>query len=304
MACPRAGCGLTWLSPRPLSKEIGKLYLSYYTHYDTPPPRATLPRRIVEELRKAYLQERYGYISKRSRVWRRLLVLGLYLYPGGRAEADFSVMYLPASLRGQLLDVGCGSGLFLQRMRKLGWDVEGIDPDASAIENARKKGLKVRLGRLETSRYAPESFDVVTMSHVIEHVEDPHRLLKECHRILKPSGLLILITPNVKSWGHIMFRDSWRGLDVPRHLFVFTVSSLGHLSQSAGFRKVEVATTIRGAAWMLFTSRHAKRAGRVAWEDVPSVGVRLWGEAMQLIEWGLLKVKQDMGEEILLIAQK
>jgi 2-polyprenyl-3-methyl-5-hydroxy-6-metoxy-1,4-benzoquinol methylase len=304
MACPRATCGLTWLSPRPLREEIGKLYLSYYTHHDAPPLPATLPRRIVNELRKAYLEEKYGYMGNRASEWRRLLAALLYLYPGGRAEADFSVMYLPASSRGRLLDVGCGSGLFLQRMRNLGWDVEGIDPDSSAVENARRKGLKVALGRLEKSRYSPESFDVITMSHVIEHVEDPHQLLEECHRVLNQSGLLILITPNVESWGHRLFGYSWRGLDVPRHLFIFTVSSLRHLTESAGFRKVKVATTIRGAAWMLFTSRRAKQVGRVAWGEPPSMGVRLWGEAMQLIEWGLLKLRRDIGEEILLIAQK
>jgi 2-polyprenyl-3-methyl-5-hydroxy-6-metoxy-1,4-benzoquinol methylase len=283
---------------------MGKLYLSYYTHQDAPPRRATLLRRIVDELRKVYLEERYGYIGKRATAWRRMLALLLYLYPGGRAEADVSVMYLPASSRGRLLDVGCGSGLFLQRMRKLGWDVEGIDPDASAVENARRKGLKVGLGRLKNYQYPPESFDVLTMSHVIEHVEDPHQHLKECHRILNPSGLLILTTPNVESWGHRLFRDSWRGLDIPRHLFIFTLSSLRQLTQSAGFRKIEAATTIRGAAWMFFTSRRAKQDGRVPWGEPPSVGVRLWGEAMQLTEWGLLKLRQDIGEEILLIAQK
>jgi 2-polyprenyl-3-methyl-5-hydroxy-6-metoxy-1,4-benzoquinol methylase len=303
MVCSDPNCGLMWLSPRPLEQDIGKLYLSYYTHRDTP-LHSSLRRRLFALLGNAYLAQKYGYRGDHRRAWQRVLGLALYLHPGGRANADFSVMHLPAALRGRLLDVGCGSGMLLERMRALGWEVEGADVDASAVENARRKGLNVHLGDLEGCRFPDASFQVVTMSHVIEHVKDPQRLLRECHRVLKPSGRLVLITPNAQSWGHRIFRDRWRGLEVPRHLFVFTVSALRYFAESANFRTVDVSTTIRAAAWIFFASKCLRRNGRFESGEQPSVSMALWAEAMRLVEWAMLKARSNVGEEILLIAQK
>jgi 2-polyprenyl-3-methyl-5-hydroxy-6-metoxy-1,4-benzoquinol methylase len=303
MACSGPNCGSMWLSPRPLEEDLSKLYLSYYTHQDTLLHRS-LPRRALTSLEDAYLAQKYGYRGDHDRPWQRVLALGLCLYPGGTAGADFSVMYLHATLRGRLLDVGSGSGALLDRMRALGWEVEGVDVDASAVENARRKGLNVHLGDLEGCKFPDGSFDVVTLSHVIEHVEDPQRLLRECHRILKPSGRLVLVTPNAQSWGHRVFRDRWRGLEVPRHLFVFTVSTLRYFAESANFRTVNASTTIRGAAWIFFASRCLRRRGRFESGQRPPLFVRLWAEAMQLAEWTMLKAGLNVGEEIRLIAHK
>jgi 2-polyprenyl-3-methyl-5-hydroxy-6-metoxy-1,4-benzoquinol methylase len=291
------------LSPRPLEEDIGKLYLSYYTHQDAL-LRPSLPRRFLTSLEGAYLAQKYGYQSGHDGAWQRILALALYLYPGGRADADFSVMHLPAALRGRLLDVGCGSGVLLERMRGLGWEVEGVDVDASAVENARRKGLNVQLGDLEGSQFPDGSFDVVTMSHVIEHVEDPPRLVRECYRILKPSGRLIVLTPNAESWGHRLFGRRWVALDPPRHLFIFSVSSLRNLTKRAGFTTVNALTTIRAAAWIFFVSRCLRRRGSFEWGQRPPVLVRLWVEAMRVVEWMLLKARLNVGEEILVIAQK
>jgi ubiquinone/menaquinone biosynthesis C-methylase UbiE len=202
------------------------------------------------------------------------------------------------------LDVGCGSGIQLERMQALGWEVEGVDVDAAAVENARRKGLKIHLGDLEGCKFPDDSFDAVTMSHLIEHVEDPQRLLRECHRILKPSGRLVLVTPNAQSWGHRIFRDRWRGLEVPRHIFVFTVSTLRHLAGSADFRTVDASTTIRGAAWMFFASRCLRQRGQFASGQRPAISVWLWAEAMRFVEWAMLRAGLNVGEEILLIAHK
>jgi 2-polyprenyl-3-methyl-5-hydroxy-6-metoxy-1,4-benzoquinol methylase len=303
MACSGPNCGLMWLSPRPLEQDIGKLYLSYYTHQDTL-LHPSLRRRILGSLEDAYLAEKYGYKGGRNGAWQRILALALCLHPGKRADADFSVMHLPATLRGRLLDVGCGSGVQLERMRALGWEVEGVDVDAAAVQNARRKGLNIHLGDLEDCRFPDGSFDVVTMSHLIEHVGNPQRLLRECHRILKPSGRLVLVTPNAQSWGHRIFRDRWRGLEVPRHLFVFTVSTLRHLAESANFRTVNASTTIRGAAWMFFASKCLRQRGTFESGQRPAVWVWLWAEAMRLLEWAMLKARWNVGEEILLIAHK
>jgi 2-polyprenyl-3-methyl-5-hydroxy-6-metoxy-1,4-benzoquinol methylase len=303
MACSGPNCGSMWLSPRPLEEDIAKLYLSYYTHQDIPVP-PSLPRRVLTSLEDAYRAQKYGYQGDHNGAWQRVLALALHLHPGKKAEADFSVMHLPAALRGRLLDVGCGSGVLLESMRALGWEVQGIDVDASAVENARRKGLDVYLGGLEECQFPDGSFDVVTMSHVIEHVDDPRRLIRECHRILKQSGRLIVLTPNSESLGHRLFGHGWVGLDPPRHLFIFSVSSLRNVTEPAGFTTVSALTTIRAAAWMFFVSRCIRRRGRFQWGQRPTAWVRLWAEAMQLVEWTMLKARLNVGEEILLIAQK
>ena len=135
----------------------------------------------------------------------------------------------------QLLDVGCGSGYRLRRMAEAGWKVEGIDFDQQAVKMARSKGFEVRCGSLVEASYPADTFDVVSMYHVIEHVDNPLNVLRECIRILRPGGRLVLATPNIQSWGHKRFGVAWRGLEPPRHLHLFSSAALNALLASAGF---------------------------------------------------------------------
>jgi 2-polyprenyl-3-methyl-5-hydroxy-6-metoxy-1,4-benzoquinol methylase len=102
--------------------------------------------------------------------------------------------------RGRLLDVGCGEGTFLQLAQKNGWQVSGTEVSLYAAGYTSNL-LKVDIfcGELPDSRYLENSFDVVTMWHVLEHVMDPHCYLTEIHRILKPNGLLLLAVPNLNN---------------------------------------------------------------------------------------------------------
>lgn len=100
-------------------------------------------------------------------------------------------------------------------------EVEGAEPDPEAARIAREqRGLNVRVGTLEPSNLAPESYDAITMSHVIEHGHDPVATLKRCHESLRPGGSLIVVTPNVSSLGHRHFRRCYFHLDPPRRLFL------------------------------------------------------------------------------------
>ncbi len=95
-----------------------------------------------------------------------------------------------------------------------------IDQDAVTI--ARSLGLEVRCGSLEEQGYPAESFDAVTLCHVVEHLSDPRATIDECFRILKPSGRLVVATPNSDSLSRRLFGKDWRGLEPPRHLMVFS----------------------------------------------------------------------------------
>ena len=134
-------------------------------------------------------------------------------------------------------------------MRDLGWVVEGVDFDKKAVEAARERGLTIRNGSLESHHYPTASFDAVTLNHVVEHLPDALVTLSECHRILKPSGILVLYTPNSASLGHAVFRSYWRGLEPPRHLQIYGPLSLGALLRQAGFEDPRITTANSAFYW-------------------------------------------------------
>ena len=123
-------------------------------------------------------------------------------------------------------------------LRDMGWTVEGIDPSDEAARHARElNGLDVRVGSAESilPELAGESFDLVTLWHVLEHVYDPVGVLTQIRRLLKPGGLLMLEVPNFASACSVMFRWSWAPLESPRHLFQFTPGTLTVLLTKIGF---------------------------------------------------------------------
>lgn len=236
--CPDPECGLFWLDPMPRPEEIGKAYARYYTHAAGENGGAGVAKRAWRTLKAAYLTGRFGYNGGVTRLGTRALAGLMYLLPLRRREVDASVRYLAHQPGGRLLDVGCGSGDWLAQMRRLGWNAEGLDFDPAAVEVARTRNLTVRLGPLEQQDYPPETFDAVTLHHVIEHVPDPVATLRACHRILRAGGRLVVATPNARSLSHRVFRGDWRGLEPPRHLHVFTPESLRRALQHAGFRRM------------------------------------------------------------------
>jgi len=239
--CPDGKCGLVWLDPMPLEQDIGKAYANYYTHaLRSIGGSASLREKIHGLMRRGYWANKYNYpITRESFIVRSFGKL-MYLFPIHRCEADAEVRFLNAVQQGRLLDVGCGAGEWLLKMRERGWSVEGCDFDRHAVEVARQSGLKVECGPLEKQNYPANSFDAVTLNHVIEHIPDPHHILAECFRILKPGGKLVLFTPNNASLGRRIFKESWRGLEPPRHLHLFSMQSMHGILAAAGFQKASV----------------------------------------------------------------
>jgi SAM-dependent methyltransferase len=297
-------CETAFLDPRPTLEDLGKAYATYYTHSAPIQPKGNSPvHRFYRAIKEGYLGWRWGY-NDGLRAWQKTLAPLLYLHPGRRTQLDSMVMYLSAMPGARLLDVGCGSGDLIERLGNLGWQTEGIDFDALAVQSARKRGLRVRLGTLEDQSYSGASFDVVTMNHVIEHVHDPGALLRECHRILKPSGRLVVVTPNIRSLGHGHFKADYISLDPPRHLQIFTPEALRRLGERAGFQRPSVSTTMQGADWVYVGSASIRRMGVCAVEDPAPSTAKLWGRVMQHLEWATLRVKPDVGEELVTVLEK
>ena len=122
-------------------------------------------------------------------------------------------MALAGRAPGKLLDVGCGNGEFLAMMQQAGWDVSGVEPDPTAAQvSSERLNITVPTVDLEGASFPSKSFDAITLSHVLEHVYDPIGVLRECRRILKPAGHVVIVTPNIGSLGHARFGGNWRGL--------------------------------------------------------------------------------------------
>ncbi|MBC7260975.1 MAG: class I SAM-dependent methyltransferase, partial [Chloroflexi bacterium] len=281
MECRR--CQLVWLDPRPISEDVGKLYCQYFTHQVVEAPRGALSD-LKKSVKESVLRCSFGYpIDGSHTIMEKVLsrIGPLREIVGG------SVMWLRGEDRGRLLDVGCGNGMFLERMRQLGWEVAGVEPDAAAVAVAREKmGLDVFQGSLEDAKFPDEHFDAITMNHVIEHVPDPIGTLKECCRVLKPGGKLVVVTPNIGSMGYQVFGEHWRGLEVPRHLHIFSPQSLRAAAERAGLLVQEVRTTARSARWMHAASAIIRRDGSLPHGSPARAGVRmrLQGLAFQAIE--------------------
>ncbi|HLK58731.1 MAG TPA: class I SAM-dependent methyltransferase [Chthonomonadaceae bacterium] len=231
-------CGSGYLDPRPTAATIGLAYTQYYTH--TPviteiggERRPSWKQRLKGLLSDGYLNARYGYRVKPA--W-PLGALLLPLLPELQTKQDHGIRHLRCPMgEGRLLDVGCGNGAFLQHVRRYGWQAEGLDFDASAVAAAKAIGVPVREGALEEGLFPADAFDAVTLSHIIEHVYDPIKTLRICYQILKPGGMLWMVTPNMAAAGHTLFGKFWRGLEPPRHLVLFTAASLRQAMEQTGF---------------------------------------------------------------------
>jgi 2-polyprenyl-3-methyl-5-hydroxy-6-metoxy-1,4-benzoquinol methylase len=298
------GCRLAWLDPRPLAGEVSKLYREYYTHSQ----EGTNPhwvRDLKQFLKKATLRVWLGYSDSEPDLLQWLVGAALGMVPAVRDIVELSVMCLPGSSRGRLLDVGCGSGLFLSAMRQLGWEVWGLEPDPAAAEVVRRRGFPVVQAAVEEAELPAEGFDAVTMNHVIEHVIDPVAALVRCAQATRPGGSVVLTTPNWDSLLHQRFKASWRGLEPPRHLWIFTPGSLAACAERAGLAVKLVRTSARSASWIWQESRQIAHDGCAPGGSPSEATVleRLPGTWLQFKE-DVARHFAQVGEEIVLVATR
>ncbi len=228
----------------PVEEDLGQAYAKYYTHGEA----AT------------------GHSWLTSVMRRRGQVLRSLLNPARRERDSLLLMDLSRIVPGKLLDVGCGDGTRIAQLQKLGWDVYGQDLDPAAVGYARETlGLQAFLGPLENVPFAENTFDCVTLNHVIEHVHHPIDLLEKSRRFLKPGGRLVVITPNLESFAHQHFGPVWRGLEPPRHLHLFSLRTLSTAVLTAGFSGISsLRTSVGNAQVFAQGSLAVKNEGQVS----------------------------------------
>jgi 2-polyprenyl-3-methyl-5-hydroxy-6-metoxy-1,4-benzoquinol methylase len=302
-------CGTLWLDPVPAPEDESRLYPeSYGPHHSPGAPEATLPRWLQRErawqaaIQSGFVAAVLGY--DQLRVSRRARLIGRVIGPFRplRDNAAAMIMFAPR-VPGRLLDVGCGEGSFIALMASLGWDVSGVEPNPAAARTAaRRVGGAVFCATVEDAHLPAASYDLVTMSHVLEHLRDPERALRKVRTLLRPGGRLVITTPNVGSLGHRLFRGSWRPLEPPRHLTLFTGRSLRKVVEKSGLTVLYAASLTRTAWWVAAQSAFIRRGAPVPPVEriVPGWGSR----AFAILETIAALVWREAGEELLIVAQQ
>ncbi|SDS37919.1 class I SAM-dependent methyltransferase [Gramella sp. MAR_2010_147] len=135
--------------------------------------------------------------------------------------------------KGHILDYGAGTGEFLNKMNTLGWNVEGIEPSTSARNLGISKGLKIHSELLELEN---DSYDVISLWHVLEHIPDFETKLSKFKDLLDDNGFLIIAVPNYNSYDAKYYKEHWAAWDVPRHLWHFSRMGISKKLSEHGFK--------------------------------------------------------------------
>lgn len=187
-------CGLVFTNPRPTEEEAPQYYESeeYISHSNT---QEGIINKMYHLVRKVNIRKKFSLVQS--------LTAG-----------------------GTLLDVGCGTGEFLNYAKRRGWKVAGVEPAERARNFARQRyGLSVSDPQ-DLCSMSAGSFNVITLWHVLEHVHSLRSYAERLSAILKKGGVLIVAVPNRRSLDARIYGDKWAAYDVPRHLYHFTRENL------------------------------------------------------------------------------
>lgn len=205
--CRCAACGFVFTNPRPDPEEIGRYYESedYISHSNS---NKGLLNRIYKMVRNHTIRSKYRLIANEFKD------------------------------RGAILDYGCGTGEFLNHMQQNAWQATGIEPDAKAREQAvGNYGLEV-YKPTELQTFQTQSFSVITLWHVLEHVHDLLATMKRFNEVLQEQGLLLIAVPNRLAYESDIYKEFWAAYDVPRHLYHFSSTTMAELASRSGFEIV------------------------------------------------------------------
>lgn len=205
-------CGLMRTNPRPTPETMGFYYPDNYGPY-----RAT---RINPD------RKDNGHLS----FWRWWV----------KSIFRFNTTRLPRLQPARVLEIGCASGAFLDKMFRKEWKVEGLEFSEIAAQSARSLGFPVYTGSVESAPDPEHLFSLVVGWMVLEHLHDPVLALQKLHHWVEPHGWLVLSVPNAGSVEFRIFRDRWYALHLPNHLYHYTPDSLSKVLEAGGWKTVRI----------------------------------------------------------------
>lgn len=218
-----SNCGMVRLNPRPSIEELSVIYPPTYYAYN-----------MSEEMSPIAIKGKFFLDNLK---FKQILK---------NAKPNYS----------SFLDIGCGDGKYLNLLgSKYGLKNEnlyGLELDDDAVEKLRKKGYRAYNQRVEECQtIKPNSIDIATMFHVIEHVDDPQNVLKSIHNWLTKDGILAIETPNIDSWDARLFKKTfWGGYHIPRHWHIYNTKSLKQAMENAGYEVVAIKYQTGHSFWL------------------------------------------------------
>lgn len=291
-------CRSIYLSPRPDSVSLPCAYEDYYTHQAEDDALANgATHGFVAALVNGYLNWRFHMQREPA------IKAGAWLFsclPPLAMKLNVYLRHLPRSYcrpGTRLLDVGCGNGAFLLRARGIGISVQGCEPDPLAVETCKTEGLDVIQGNAFANELDHSRFDVITLNHVIEHVEHPMLLLQRLNSLLAPHGMLWIALPNPNALGVRLFGSGWNGLHPPFHLLIPSQSVLRAWLRDAGFCGVRFIRRGMQSPGLWRESIRIARQESVARSNLRVMFVRRTGDLLS-------SLTPRWGEETIIIARR
>ncbi|PIT97704.1 hypothetical protein COT77_00135 [Candidatus Berkelbacteria bacterium CG10_big_fil_rev_8_21_14_0_10_41_12] len=231
-----ADCGLVFQNPRIKKEYISDYYTDELGYYHPPLPKKKLY--FISQFKKIIYKSSlinhfdYSNLGKKNFL-KRILTIPF--------KRKLKIDLLPNFMEnGKLLEIGCSHGARLEKLKKLGWKVEGIEMDKKSAEFAQKeKGLNIQIKKIEELSFKKNSFDVVIMSMVLEHLYDPLGTLKRITGWLKPGGQLLFSIPYFEGFEFSVFREYSYGLQLPTHITFFNKKILREYLSKLGYKDIK-----------------------------------------------------------------
>lgn len=228
-----ANCSLEYTCPAPSKDAIAPYYNfpSYISHTDT---KEGLVNQIYHKVRSHTLTQKTNWVQS--------------LFTGHK---------------GQLLEVGAGTGAFAHSMLKKGWKVTALEPDAASRQKALDNYDINLLPIEDLFQLEPAKYEVITLWHVLEHVHDLNAYMKTFNSLLKPNGRLIIAVPNYTSYDAGFYKNFWAAYDVPRHLYHFSPLSMHYLAKKHKMSIVQKLPMWFDSFYVSLLSEKYKQSGMI-----------------------------------------
>lgn len=218
----------------------------------------TFPQPSANKLPEYYKSEDYiSHTDAKRNVFEKVY----HLVKGIALKRKLKLINAVTKNSKSLLDVGCGTGDFLQVASKSGWTITGIEPNEQARSIANKKTDNSVFDADKLFKLEEQSFDVITLWHVLEHLPELEEHFNVFDKLLKPEGVLIIAVPNYKSYDAKLYKEFWAAYDVPRHLWHFSQDSIKGLAKKVDMTLVKTEPMKFDAFYVSLLSEKYKSGG-------------------------------------------